>query len=86
MVKFPISSSLSRLESALASARNYEEWRELAGRLDEVSGANKWKASADSEHFDANQISARYRRMKDCLDKGDYEELLFTLNEGIPVS
>jgi len=83
MVKFPISSSLSRLESALASARNYEEWRELAGRLDEVSGANKWKASADSEHFDANQISARYRRMKVCLDKGDYEELLFTLNEGI---
>jgi len=67
----------------LAAARSYEEWRDIAGQLDEVSGANKWKASADSEYFDANQISARYRRMKDCMDKGNYEELLFTLNEGI---
>ncbi|AKH68703.1 putative esterase of the alpha-beta hydrolase superfamily [Spongiibacter sp. IMCC21906] len=83
MIKFPISSRWSRLESALATAGTYDEWRELAGQLDELSGANKWKASIDSEYFDANQISMRYRRMQDCLDNGDYEELLFTLNEGI---
>lgn len=74
---------LARIEQAMLQARNYEEWQQLALEHDTLSRAEAWKASVDSEMYDANQISARYRRMKDCMEKDDYEELLFTLNEGI---
>ncbi|MBR9910819.1 MAG: DUF3336 domain-containing protein [Gammaproteobacteria bacterium] len=83
MLKLPTNRKLANLESALAAARTYAEWCDLARQHDELSGGNQWKASVDSQYFDANQILARYRRMQDCMNKGDYEELLFTLNEGI---
>ena len=77
------SKKLARIEKAMLDAANYNEWRSLAMEHDVISRAEQWKACNDSGLFDSNQIMTRYRRLKDCMDKGDYEELLFTLNEGI---
>ena len=74
---------LARLQRELEAVKDYPTWRRLAAGHDQLSGADEWKLREDSELFDARQIRSRHRLLQDCCERGDTEELLFALNEGL---
>lgn len=42
-----------KIKSQLASAETYEEWKSIALKIDEESGAQEWKLDNCSPYFDA---------------------------------
>lgn len=74
---------LKLLESDMAEAASYEDWREAAIEHDEVSGAARWKAMDQSEHFDYVSIRQRLDELRALREHDDVRGVLFTLNEGI---
>ncbi|NHN39346.1 DUF3336 domain-containing protein [Pseudomaricurvus alcaniphilus] len=75
--------TLKKLEYSLDKADCYSTWKALAAEHDELSGANQWKQSEDSDLFDARQLKKRFKVLQDALAENDREEVLFALNEGI---
>ncbi len=47
-----ILSATKRLETDMAAAESYEEWRAAAIAHDKKSGVARWKSSDESKHFD----------------------------------
>jgi len=76
-------SRLKKLEEAMDSAENYEDWRQAAIEHDEASGAEHWKASDRSSRYDYVSIRTRLDHLRNLRDGQDDRGLLFTLNEGI---
>jgi NTE family protein len=74
---------LKKLESAMASAACYEEWKEAAIEHDEASGAARWKVIDQSRRYDFVSIRARLDHLRNLRARGDDRGLLFALNEGI---
>ena len=64
---------IKKLKSQLATAESYEEWKSIALKIDEESGAQEWKFDHSSPYFDAEMISyrlallRRYRFQKQLL-------------------
>ena len=75
--------ALRTIESAMAAAETYEEWREAARAYDERSGLQRWKRKDQSPDFDYVSIRHRLDRLRSLRARHDYPGLLFTLNEGI---
>lgn len=75
--------SLRKIESAMNSAENYEEWRDAAAAYDERSGLQRWKRKDQSRDYDYVSIRHRLDRLRSLRARHDYPGLLFTLNEGI---
>jgi len=71
------------LEADMAEAASYEDWREAAIEHDETSGAARWKAMDQSEHFDYASIRQRLDQLRDLRKHDDVRGVLFVLNEGI---
>ncbi|WOE32547.1 MULTISPECIES: DUF3336 domain-containing protein [unclassified Acinetobacter] len=75
--------SLKSLKNQIKNAQSYEEWKALALKIDEISGAIAWKYDNASPYFDAAVISyrlnllRRYRHEKRALD------LIHLLHEGL---
>ncbi|WP_230198441.1 DUF3336 domain-containing protein [Luminiphilus syltensis] len=72
-----------KLERALAGARDYDQWREIAEQIDRRSGAMRWREVDQSNQYDYLSIRSRLERLRDLRTRDDYSGLLFTLNEGI---
>lgn len=70
------------IETELDSARSYEEWASLAQSHDEISGKAKWKRRLDSPLYECDMILDRHEILRSLLQEGDFQGLLFTLNEG----
>jgi len=65
------------------AAQSYDEWREAAIAHDKASGVQEWVESDESKHFDYVSIRRRLERLRALRADGDYERLLYALNEGI---
>lgn len=74
---------LRALDRGMARAENYQQWRALAARHDQASGAEHWKQREDGRLYDARQIRARHDRLAAFCATGDLEQVLFALNEGV---
>ena len=67
----------------MAAAESYDEWREAAIAHDKASGVQEWVESDESKHFDYVSIRRRLEKLRALRAAGDYERLLYALNEGI---
>ena len=48
---------IRKLKRQLKQAENYEEWKDIALKLDQETGAQEWKYDNCSPYFDAELIS-----------------------------
>ena len=76
-------SRLKKLEAAMASAANYDEWKEAAILHDEESGAARWREIDQSRRYDFVSIRSRLDHLRNLRQRGDDRGVLLTLNEGI---
>lgn len=74
---------VSKLQGALREAACYDDWRQAANSLDEMTGADRWRMKEDSNLYDSRQIRIRHDRLIEVIGGADRQELLYTLNEGI---
>lgn len=74
---------IKKLKSQLATAEIYEEWKNIALKIDEESGAQEWKFDNCSPYFDAEIISERLSRLKRYRFQKRTEDLMYILREGL---
>ena len=55
---------LKKLKRQLEHAESYEEWKSIALKIDQESGAQEWKYDNCSPYFDAEMISYRLKLLK----------------------
>jgi NTE family protein len=78
-----IISATKKLEHALESASNYEEWKAAAQAYDARAGLDRWKMMDQSRRYDYVAIRVRLDRLRALRARQDNRGLLFNLNEGI---
>ena len=83
VVAFRKTGPLKQVAQAMAQARDYQIWREAALRHDELSGMEDWKRRDNTELYDAAEIRIRHDKLRQLIDSGQSEDLLYALNEGI---
>ena len=59
----------------MRAARTYEDFKEQGLKLDEVSGAERWKARDESSVYDWALIKERAERYEKLLEDGDVRQL-----------
>ena len=74
---------VKRLQHGLARATCYEEWKEIALKLDEESGAEAWKYDNTSPYFDAEILSKRYNLLKKYRAQHRTQDLIYVMREGL---
>ena len=62
--------TLGKLERALANARSYSEWREIAGEHDHLSGAAAWRADDASELLHVPEIRHSIASLRSMREAG----------------
>lgn len=70
-------------DNDLMTASDYVEWSKAAQAHDRKSGAQTWRESDESRHFDYRAIRQRLERLQALAAVNDTKGLLFVLNEGI---
>ena len=73
---------IKKLQRQLDRAENYEEWKSIALRLDEESGAQEWKFDNSSPYFDAEIISHRLNLLRRYRFQKRTADLMYILREG----
>lgn len=48
----------------MEDAATYEEWLQAASALDEMEGADSWKAQEESNYYDSELIRQRLQEMQ----------------------
>ena len=76
-------SSLRQLEKRMDSVHSYRDWYELAREHDQLSGAEQWRDAEKSNLYDHAAIRSRHDKLKNLLQDGAHQELLYALNEGV---
>jgi TAG lipase / steryl ester hydrolase / phospholipase A2 / LPA acyltransferase len=71
------------LENTLANASCYEEWRNAAQKLDELTGMDYWKETDRTGLYDYRSIRRRLDSLRELLADGNQRGVLYALNEGI---
>ncbi|MFM7811409.1 MAG: DUF3336 domain-containing protein [Acinetobacter junii] len=71
------------LKEDLQHARSYQEWKEIALKLDEESGREEWKYDNQSPYFDAEALSNRYTLLKKYRTQHRTLDLIYVLREGL---
>lgn len=74
---------LKKASNDMARAKDFNSWREAAKHHDELSGMEDWKSRDNSSLYDSPEIRIRHDRIKDLIEAENYQELLYSLNEGI---
>ncbi|WP_273776833.1 DUF3336 domain-containing protein [Acinetobacter sp. GSS19] len=74
---------MKKLKRQLERAESYEEWKSIALKLDEESGAQEWKYDNTSEYFDAELISHRLNLLKKYRTQDRIVDLIYILREGL---
>ena len=74
---------IKKLKGQLAAAETYEEWKSIALKIDEESGAQEWKYDNCSPYFDAEVISYRLSLLKRYRFQKRTQDLMYILREGL---
>ncbi|RKG29051.1 DUF3336 domain-containing protein [Acinetobacter tianfuensis] len=74
---------IKRLKRKLESAETYQEWKSIALKIDEESGAQEWKLDNCSPYFDAEIISHRLSMLKRYRVQKRTRDLMYILREGL---
>ncbi|TCM67273.1 NTE family protein [Acinetobacter calcoaceticus] len=73
---------IKKLKRQLDQAESYEEWKTLALKLDEESGAQEWKYDNSSPYFDAEIIAHRLNLLSRYRSQKRTADLMYILREG----
>lgn len=76
-------SETHRLAPELARARSYRSWRSIAEAYDGHSGATAWRDVEQSSLYDFEEIRRRHDRLEQAIERDDWRQILFLLNEGV---
>ena len=74
---------IKKLKSQLGTAESYEEWKSIALKIDEESGAQEWKFDNCSPYFDAEIIAHRLVLLKRYRLQKRTRDLMYILREGL---
>ena len=75
--------TIKKLKQQLDSVDTYQEWKSIALRIDELSGAEAWKLDNQSDYFDAEVIGHRLMLLQRYrLQKRSYD-LVHIIREGL---
>lgn len=71
------------LRRDLSNASSFEEWEEVAEKLDSLLGNDLWRQNPTSRHYDYKLISGRYKRLVQARKDGDISALMDLLRSGL---
>lgn len=74
---------IKQLKHQLTQAESYEEWKSIALKIDEASGAQEWKYDNCSPYFDAEIISHRLTLLRRYRLAHRTRDLIYLLREGL---
>lgn len=74
---------IKKLKQQLQHAECYEEWKSIALKIDEESGAQEWKLDNSSDYFDAEVITHRIGKLKRYRSQQRTRDLMYMLCEGL---
>ena len=74
---------VKKLNRQLEMAESYEEWKSIALKIDEESGAQEWKLDNCSPYFDAEIIVHRLSLLKRYRLQKRTRDLMYILSEGL---
>ncbi len=74
---------IKKLKRQLDRAECYEEWKDIALKIDEESGAQEWKFDNSSPYFDAEIITHRLGLLRRYRGQKRTRDLMYILSEGL---
>ena len=74
---------IKKLSRQLETAESYEEWKSIALKLDDESGAQEWKYDNSSPYFDAEIISHRLNLLRKYKLHHRVVDMIYILREGL---
>lgn len=74
---------IKKLKRKIEHAESYEEWKNLALKIDEESGAQEWKYDNTSPYFDAEIIAHRLNLLRRYRLAERTSDLMYILREGL---
>ena len=74
---------IKKLKQQLQQAESYEEWKYIALKIDEESGAQEWKFDNSSPYFDAEVIAHRLGKLRRYRQQKRTRDLMYILREGL---
>lgn len=74
---------IRRLESDLANANSYDEWKEIAVTLDRLEGKDQWLGEEASPFYSHRLIRNRLNELRQLRKKDNVPELVFWMHEGL---
>ena len=74
---------IKKMKRQLDKAESYEEWRYIALKLDDETGAQEWKLDNSSPYFDAEIISHRLNLLRRYRSQNRTVDLIYILREGL---
>lgn len=77
------SKALKLLQKKIKQAESYVQWKDLALKIDEISGALAWKNDHESPYFDAQVIVHRLDLLKRYRAEKRILDLVHVLHEGL---
>ena len=75
--------TLRKLYEALESAGDFQQWHQIALRIDERSGGASWRADDRCSHFDYSIIHDHLRQLQGHRETGSNRALLQFLTESL---
>lgn len=73
---------IKKLKRQLNQAQNYNEWKSIALKLDEETGAQEWKYDNSSPYFDTEIIAYRLNMLRRYRSQNRITDLIYILREG----
>ena len=77
------SKRIKTLKKEIEHAESYEEWKHLALKIDEETGAQSWKYDNSSPYFDAAIIAHRLTLLRRYRTQNRIPDLMHILREGL---
>jgi len=68
---------------AMDHAEDYQSWSDAAREYDRLSGNDEWREEDASPHYDYKMIRLRYNELRTARQRGDVNQLVFYINEGL---
>lgn len=75
--------AVKSIRRAMDNARSYDEWRSAALEYDRLFGFDDWKEDDASPYYDYPLIRYRYNDLRSARQRGDVNQLVFSLQEGL---
>lgn len=75
--------TIRELNRSMEHAADYRSWREAAETLDELEGADAWRAKDESRDYNWRLIKSRLEEVRQLREAKDVPKLVFWLHEGL---